>query len=91
MRQPQISGFTLFENPGKGWQMSVRRRDEKGWSVSHITPEQASVILSMLEASGHPDGPWKVGQGDSLQEEMWYLTGAVRRLTGTIEGMVKVR
>jgi|KBSMisStaDraftv2_1062788.scaffolds.fasta_scaffold00065_13 hypothetical protein len=91
MRQPQISGFTLFENPGKGWQMSVRRQGEAGWDVSRVTAEQAAVILSLLEISGHPDGPWEVGRGDSLLEEMWYLTTAVRRLTGTIEGMVKVR
>jgi len=84
MQQPQISGFTLFEHPGKGWQMSVRRVDERGWSISIISAEQAAVILSMLEASGHPDGPWKVAQG-YLQEEVWYLTLALRQLTQTID------
>lgn len=90
MRQPQISGFTLFENPGKGWQMSVRRQGEHGWDVKPVTAEQATVILSLLEASGHPDGPFEIGRGGSLQEEVWYLTVAVRRLTGTIDGMVGV-
>jgi len=86
MRQPGISGFTLFEHPGKGWQMSVRRDGETGWDVSIIPAEQAAVVLSMLEASGHPDGPWKVMQGN-LQEEVWYLTIGLRQLAKTIEGM----
>jgi len=89
MRQPQISGFTLFEHPGKGWQMSVRRKSESGWDVKIIPAEQAAMVLSMLEASGHPDGPWTVSQGN-LQEEVWYLTVALRQLTGTVEGMVGV-
>lgn len=59
-RSSELSGFTLFHHPGKGWQMSVRRKQESGWDVKIIPDEQAAVILSMLETSGYPDGPWSV-------------------------------
>jgi len=59
-RSQNLSGFTLFEHPGKGWQMSVRRQNEAGWDVKMIPAEQAAVILALLENSGHPDGPWQV-------------------------------
>lgn len=61
-RSKQLDGFTLFMHQGKGWQMSVRRHGESGWSVQIITDEQAQAVLSMLEASGHPDGPMQVRQ-----------------------------
>jgi len=60
-REHELEGFTLFWNwTKKHWQMSVRRKGETGWSISHISEEQAAAILSMLETSGHPDGPWTV-------------------------------
>lgn len=81
MNRPQtIEGFTLFQHYGKGWQMSVRRKGEAGWDVNIVTEEQAEAVLSMLERSGHPDGPWTVVQDGSLQEELWYLRRAVHKL-----------
>lgn len=70
-RPREISGFTLFwsdsrydngKDPPKvpGWQMNVRRKGENGWDCKQISDEQARAILSMLETSGHPDGPWTV-------------------------------
>jgi hypothetical protein len=67
-RPREIRGFTLFHHPGRGWQMSVRRKDEAGWDVKIIPDEQARAILSMLETSGHPDGPWSVKQ---VEEKLW--------------------
>jgi hypothetical protein len=69
-----LSGFTLFHHPGKGWQMSTRREGQSGWSVSIIPDRQAEAVLSMLETSGHPDGPWSVKEaacrhGRSVNEE----------------------
>lgn len=68
-RPREITGFTLFYQASQytradgtvkepGFQMSVRRKEEDGWDVKMITPEQASVIFRLLETSGHPDGPW---------------------------------
>lgn len=59
-RSGQLTAFTLFVHPGKGWQMNTRREDENAWSITTIPDEQAAAILSMLETSGHPDGPWTV-------------------------------
>lgn len=65
-RSTEISGFTLFWNgdrrEGKtpGWQMSVRRKGEEGWDVSRIDDAQAQSVFSILQHSGHPDGPWKL-------------------------------
>lgn len=76
-RSRVITGFTLFWSDSKfdsgkgmprvpGWQMNVRRKGEQGWDCKQITEEQAAAILSMLETSGHPDGPWTV-----KQREVW--------------------
>jgi hypothetical protein len=84
MNRPQtIEGFTLFQHYGKGWQMSVRRKGEAGWDVNIVTEEQAEAVLSMLERSGHPDGPWTVRDA-SVEEELWYLRRAVRKLTEVV-------
>lgn len=75
-RPRAISGFTLFWSDSKydngkdppkvpGWQMNVRRKGENGWDCKQITDEQAQAILSMLENSGHPDGPWTVKQRET--------------------------
>jgi hypothetical protein len=67
-RPREIDGFTLFFNDTKmegkkpHWQMSVRRWKEAGWSISHITQQQAQTIFKLLENSGHPDGPWKIAE-----------------------------
>lgn len=95
MRNPNLSGFTLFYHPGKGWQMSVRREGEPGWCVSpNIPEEQAQSIFSLLETSGHPDGPWTVrapivGQAGQLGlvEEIAWLSVAIQNLTEAIDGM----
>lgn len=87
MRSREISGFTLFWSDSKydngrdppkvpGWQMNVRRKGEQGWDCKQITEEQAAAILSMLETSGHPDGPWTV-----KQREVWAsLDGPARAI-----------
>lgn len=59
-RSSKLTGFTLFMHPGKGWQMSTQREGEHGYSISIIPDEDAQAILSMLQASGHPDGPYVV-------------------------------
>lgn len=58
----EITGFTLFYTyPVKnGWQMSVQRKDEPGWSITMIPEEQARIVLDLLKNSGHPDGPWEL-------------------------------
>lgn len=60
VRSQNLTGFTLFYHIGKGWQMSVRRQNETGWDVGIIDDEKAQAVLSILEHSGHPDGPWIV-------------------------------
>ncbi len=59
-RSRELTGFTLFYHDPKGWQMSVRRENEQGWDVGFIDEEKARAVLSILENSGHPDGPWTV-------------------------------
>lgn len=76
MRSQRLTGFTLFEHHGRGHQMSTRRDGESGWSVTIIPDEQAAVILSMIETSGHPDGPWSVVRGCSAVEARARLTEA---------------
>ncbi len=44
-----ISGFTLFET-ARGWQMSIRPKDETGWKVEIIPASMAQRILLALEA-----------------------------------------
>lgn len=58
----EITGFTLFYTyPVKnGWQMSVQRKEEPGWSITMIPEAQARIILDLLKNSGHPDGPWEI-------------------------------
>lgn len=77
-RSRQLDGFTLFYHPGRGWQMSVRRKDESGWDVKIIPDEQAAVILALLETSGHPDGPWNVKQRRCLETALAELDAAIR-------------
>ncbi len=43
-----LTGFTLFQVP-KGWQMSVRLKNETGWSVQLISDTEASSILELVE------------------------------------------
>lgn len=57
VRSAELEGFSLFKVKDDKWQMSVRRKSEAGWDVKHIPAEQAEAILSILETSGHPDGP----------------------------------
>lgn len=57
-RSSELTGFTLFwQFTKKSWQMSVQRKNEKGWSISDVSEEQAKAVLSLLQTSGHPDGP----------------------------------
>ena len=53
-----LTGFTLFSVP-KGWQMSVRLKDELGWRVRIISQEEAAAIFETLERGGHPIHPDK--------------------------------
>lgn len=57
----ELEGFTLFYHPGKGWQMSTRRKGETGWSVQQgLVDEQVRPIFDLLEPIDHPDGPLQV-------------------------------
>ena len=88
MRRPtSLTGFTLFQN-NKGWQMSIRIEGESGWSVAQISEEQAEAILSMLETSGHSDGPWTVVRKGELEAELWYLGRSLRGLTRAVGGIL---
>lgn len=88
MRSRQLTGFTLFFHPGKGWQMSTRRHEETGWSITHIPQAQAEAVLSMLETGGHPDGPWSV-KPIGLEGELNVLGEAIRALTEVINGVAR--
>lgn len=68
-RSGKLTGFTLFMHPGKGWQMSTQREGEHGYSISIIPDEDAQAILSLLQASGHPDGPYAVKSGVTSRVE----------------------
>lgn len=64
-----ITAFTLFYQPvKKGWQMSVQRKDQPGWSITMIPEAQARIILDLLKNSGHPDGPWEIRKPESDAE-----------------------
>lgn len=87
-RETNLHGFTLFYHEGQGWQMSVRRKDEQGWDVKIIDGVQAQAVLSMLEASGHPDGPITVrhvsGPQENHQRALRASTAAFNRLTAAL-------
>lgn len=59
-RPGELEAFTLFLNPGKGWQMSVRRKGENGWDITHPSESDARLIFALLEPVDHPDGPFKI-------------------------------
>jgi len=83
-RPREISGFTLFWQGDKrdgrvpSWQMSVRRKGEEGWDVQRITQEQADAIFRLLEASGHPDGPWSLNLPPVIGSSLGDLRGGLK-------------
>ena len=46
----KLTGFTLFEHFGRGWQMAVRPEGEGGWIVNIIPDDKAKEILAALES-----------------------------------------
>lgn len=86
--QGELSGFTLFEHRGRGWQMSVRPKGEAGWIVKVIPDEQARAILSQLEhdprfaAANYGRGPGMPAVADqrvenqARRDELAYLKAA---------------
>lgn len=86
-RSRELQGFTLFYHPGRGWQMSVRRKDEPGWDVKIIPDDQAAAILGILETSGHPDGPWIVSELRDLETDLHALAAMLRALTEVLNAL----
>jgi hypothetical protein len=97
MAGTELIGFTLFDG-NKGWQMSTRRRGEAGWSVTHISADEAATVLAQLEPIGHPDGPWRVKAGGlsivkyieppagaDVLSQIAEFEASVKRLTAVVE------
>lgn len=67
----ELEGFTLFYHPGKGWQMSTRRKGETGWSIQQgLVDEQVRPIFDLLEPIDHPDGPLQVKHSDDMNDRV---------------------
>lgn len=94
-RSRRIVAFSIFWSDSRydngrdppmvpGWQMNIRRHDEKGYDCKRITEAEAQLILSRLETVGHPDGPWTVKR---YQETVEYLGSAVQasKYNGTFD------
>jgi hypothetical protein len=56
-RPKELTGFTLFKNNKNAWQMSVQRKDDRGWDVKTITDDEAQAVFDTLETADYPDGP----------------------------------
>lgn len=75
----ELEGFTLFHNPGKGWQMSTRRKGETGWSIQQgLADEQVRPIFNLLEPMDHPDNPLRLKAANGANAELFSgLTAAI--------------
>lgn len=85
-RSGELEGFTLFMNPGKGWQMSTRRKGEHGWAIQIVPEADAQRLFAIIGPIDHPDGPFKVlPEPASLLTAMQAAESAVRSLTAALE------
>jgi beta-lactamase class D len=44
-----LVGFTLFQHPGRGWQMSTRIKGEDGWFVGYVDDAYAQELFDRLK------------------------------------------
>jgi hypothetical protein len=44
-----LVGFTLFQHPGRGWQMSTKIRGEDGWFVGYVDDDYAQQLFDRLK------------------------------------------
>lgn len=98
--QAELTGFTLFQTR-KGWQMSIRPKNETGFIVKIIEDDQARAILSRLEndprfieprktlATAPSQRPFGLfGDAEVLLAHMQIAEAAWRAYTVTIRSMI---